>query len=168
MPRRVNLRRQRLRWLVIGRLSNTGMGPQAIAECTGYSPAFVRATLESPSYCEWLNASVRNAVSLIDAEMAKDTIAMREGISELVPAVIRRLERALSSDDDSVALRACSEILDRDARFGKTQIYSVKHEIIPGKELESARKLARELRKHTLDITPQPQPLLVSDTEQGN
>ena len=152
MPRRANLHRQRLRWLVIARLQNTGMGEESISACTGYSVKHVRMTLESPVYQEWVNSRLRNAVSAIDATISQDTEAMRTGLRELVPLAIRTLESALNAKDEGLRVRAAVEVLDRDERFSKQQQNVTVH-LIPQAELDKARKLAREL-KEPINITP--------------
>lgn len=146
------------------------MGEDSISACTGFSVAHVRLTLESPAYQEWVNSRLRNAVSVIDATLSADAESMRLGLRELVPLAIHRLEKALESTEESIALRAAAEILDRDARFTKAQNIAITHQLIPAKELERARDLARELRKHggsegetrVLDVTPKQ---LVSTTD---
>ena len=149
--------------MVIARLQNIGMGVDSITECTRFARSTVQQTLESPAYQEWSNANLRNAVSVIDAQLSQDTISLKQGIQELVPAVIRRLEKALQSQDESIALRACAEILDRDERFQKQQNTVLTHVLIPSAEIERARVLARELRAKqssstgeakVLDVTP--------------
>lgn len=146
------------------------MGEDSISACTGFSVAHVRLTLESPAYQEWVNSRLRNAVSVIDATLSADAESMRLGLRELVPLAIHRLEKALESTEESIALRAAAEILDRDARFTKAQNIAITHQLIPAKELERARDLARELRKQggsegetrVLDVTPKQ---LVSTTD---
>jgi len=72
-------------------------------------------------------------------------------LSELVPAAIRCIVRALRSENESTGLRAAVGVLERDARFNKTQQVAVAH-LIPSEQLERARRLAGELKE--LQVTP--------------
>lgn len=148
-------RKNQLRWQRIVRLETAGLPTEQIAKLSGYTYDQVRRTLESRHYQEWRNARLSNRVSAIDEALSADTEQMRTALRELVPVAIRTLEKALDSPDALTRLRAATEILDRDNRFTKSQNIAVKHELVPAKELESARKLARELRKHTIDVSPE-------------
>lgn len=109
----------------------------------------IATTLRSPTYQEWRNARLKSAVSAIDAIISQDDRAMKEGLRELVPLAIATLEKSLSSDDESIRLRAAQEILDRDERFNKAAVQIIEHRI-PQAELDRARELAKQLRPQTL------------------
>lgn len=153
---RKNLRR----WHKIGRLD--ALPFKEIAKLTGYTENQVRRTVESPYYQEWKTTKLRPGVSIFDRELSEDTEEMRAELRELVPVAIKRLEAALHSENDSIALRAAVEVLDRDERFNKGQSIAVthKHEISAA-DLNRAREIARQLRsKETaiLDVAPKALP----------
>lgn len=143
------VQRNRLRWLVIARLQTIGISEDEMSSCTGMSRSRIATTLRSPTYQEWRNARLKSAVSAIDAIISQDDRAMKEGLRELVPLAIATLEKSLSSDDESIRLRAAQEILDRDERFNKAAVQIIEHRI-PQSELDRARELAKQLRPQTL------------------
>src|ERR1700741_1772593 len=99
-------RRNHLRWQRIVRLEMAGLPTEQIAKLSGYTYDQVRRTLESPYYQEWRNARLSNRVSAIDVALSEDTEQMKTALRELVPAAIHRMEAALNSKDESIALRA--------------------------------------------------------------
>ncbi len=159
MPRRGAFMRQRMRWLVVARLETAAIPADRIAQITGYHVRTITRTLENPTYQEWRNARISNGVSAIDHLLADDAREMKSALKELIPAAIHRLSICLQSKDESIALRAAVEILDRDERFQKAQIIAHTHELVPQAQLDLARKLARELNTAkgealVLDVTP--------------
>jgi hypothetical protein len=142
-----------MRWLVVCRLETAAIPADRIAQITGYHTRTIERTLENPSYQEWRDARLSNRVSAIDYLLADDAKEMKTALRELIPAAIHRLSLCLQSSDESIALRAATEILDRDERFSKTQQVAIMH-LIPQAELDRARILARELRKQSTS-TPQ-------------
>jgi hypothetical protein len=146
-------RRNQLRWQKIVRLD--GLPIEQIAKQLGYTYDQVRRTLESPYYQEWRKAKLEGGVSAFDHILAEDAEEMKLSLRELVPAAIRKLECALRSTDESIALRAAEAILDRDERFNKTAQMAVAHTfIIPEHDLERARAIARELKPIDVEASP--------------
>src|ERR1700722_13772277 len=152
MPRAGAFTRQRMRWLVLARLEQACLTADQIAKVTGKNPRTIARTLDHPAYQEWRNARVNKGISAIDAILSQDAQEMKTALRELIPAAIHRLETALQSKDESIALRAATEILDRDERFQKTQNLAVTHSLIPSAEIDRARALARELRSKQGDL----------------
>jgi hypothetical protein len=139
-------RKNYLRWLTLARLEGLGLSLREMARQGGMSLRQVRTALKNPAYQEFRDARLQSRVSALDRAFAEDNEQMKTALRELVPAAIHRMEAALNSKDESIALSAASEILDRDERFNKTQQVAVTHALIPSAEIERARELARELR----------------------
>src|ERR1700679_3006762 len=147
MPRRAIYAASRLRWLVIARLELAGLSSTDIAKCTGYSQRRIKTSLLDPAYQEWRNARLTNAVSAIDHIISNDDKEMKLSLRDLVPAAIRTLELGMNSKDESIRLRAATEILDRDQRFNKQQNIAAAHiHTFSEGDLERARTLAKQLK----------------------
>ena len=142
-------RKNQLRWQRIVRLDGLGLPVQQIAKRLGYTYDQVRRTLESPYYQEWRKARLEGRVSAFDRELSEDTEEMRAELRELVPPAIRCIERALRSENESIALRAAVEVLDRDERFNKHATSTVQHQfVIPQHEKDRALAIIKELKVH--------------------
>ncbi len=111
----------------------------------------VRTALKGPVYQEFRDARLQMRVSTMDKQFAEDNEHMAARLRELVPAAINVLERGLADPDLRIAVKAAVDVLDRDSRFNRTATINVEQRI-PEVELERARELARELRKHTVDV----------------
>ena len=147
MPRKRNLKAQRLRWLVLARLELAGLDASKMAQVTGYSHRTIGRTLELPVYQEWRDARMANGISAIDHIISGDAKEMKLALRELVPAAIQRLASALQSDDESIAIRAAESILDRDERFNKAAAQTITHTFtIPESEKQRAFAILKELK----------------------
>jgi hypothetical protein len=140
------------RWQRIVRLDSLPI--EEIAKQLGYTYNQVRRTLESPYYQEWRKAKLEGRVSAFDRELSEDAEEMRTELRELVPTAINVLERCLADPNLSVALRAAAEVLDRDERFNKSSQTVNQAFIIPERDLERARAIARELKPIDVGASP--------------
>ena len=148
-------RKNYLHWLTLARLEGLGLSLREMARQAGTTLRQVRTALKSPVYQEFRDARLQMRVSAMDRLFAEDNEKMATRLRELVPAAINVLERGLADPNLAIAVKAAVEVLDRDVRFNKTQTLAITHQIIPAVELEKARSIARELRRYTIDVSPE-------------
>jgi len=153
---RVVERNQNL-WYKLLRLEQAGLTIRQIAKMARIPFHKAQRALASPYYQQWKEDKANKRVSAFDREFAKQSSAMLDELSSLVPLAIQTYEEAMRAGLTNPALLniarlAADSVLDRDSRFNKSQ--QVSHSLlIPQAELDKARKLARELRE-PINITP--------------
>lgn len=145
------------------RLLIAGKKTRECAQVLGMGVGTVRTYIRCPEFQKKLWDHDQKLWCRVDEELRQSKLTTTLRIAEMSEAALERLEELMASEDESIAFRASSDILDRNpqtSKHSKEDRTEVKVEL-SGAQLALAVQAAKEMevrqRERTIDATPSTQ-----------
>lgn len=136
------------------RLLQAGNRTRKCAEILGLSVGTVRTYIKCPEFQTMLKAAGEALWARVDEEIRVSKLSTVLRVEELSEKALERMDALMASEDESIAFRASSDILDRNANTSKHNKQEIDKRIviIDPVQLALAAQTAREIDERTIEL----------------